>query len=155
MINKNVGINIEEHLLSDNIKNKYLTFIIDSEEYATEIKDIKEIISISAITKVPHTPSYLKGIINLRGDIIPVIDVRIRFLKENKEYDDLTCIIVYEFDDYTIGLIVDEVREVLYIDEKKVNPPPNAKLNFKNQFIKGIGNTGNDVKLILDLEKVI
>jgi purine-binding chemotaxis protein CheW len=145
----------EEEDNDHTIKDQYLAFSVDGEEYATEIENIKEIISICSITKVPETPVYVKGIVNLRGDIIPVIDVRARFLKPAKEYDELTCIIVYEFNEYSLGLIVDEVREVLFIQEDDVTSPPNAKLNFRNQFIKSIGTVGDKVKLILDLEKVM
>lgn len=139
----------------DTTKNKYLTFEIDNEEYGVEIANIKEIISMCAITRVPETPPYVEGIINLRGDIIPVINVRTRFVKEAKEYDELTCIVVIEYMNYTLGLIVDNVQEVLYIDENKIAPPPNAKLTHHNQYIRNIGNTGKKVKLLLDLDKFL
>ena len=139
----------------DTIKDQYLTFEIDNEDYGIGIANIKEIISVSPITKVPHTPDYVKGIINLRGDIIAVIDVRKRFLKEEKEYDELTCIVVIEYGEFSLGLIVDNVKEVLYIYEDSVVSPPSAKLNYANQFIKNIGKVGDEIKLILDLDKLL
>ncbi len=139
----------------DTTKDKYLTFEIDKEDYGIEISNIKEIIGICAITLVPETPPYVKGIINLRGDIIPVIDVRKRFLKEPKEYDELTCIVVIEFAEYVLGLIVDNVKEVMYIDESLVAPPPSAKLNYHNQYIRNIGKTPDGVKLLLDLDRLL
>jgi purine-binding chemotaxis protein CheW len=148
-------ISEDDKFVDETTKDQYFTFVIDDEEYGIEIENIKEIISICRVTKVPETPPYLKGIINLRGDIIPVIDVRARFLKKEKEHDELTCIVVIEHDGNSLGLIVDQVKEVIFIDEAHVSPPPNAKLNFKNQFIKSIGNVGNEVKLILNLDKVI
>ena len=147
--------NQSNNVISESTKDQYLTFGIDDEEFGIEIANIKEIISICRITKVPETPKYLKGIINLRGDIIPVIDVRARFLKPEKEYDDLTCIVVIDFEEYSLGLIVDEVKEVVFINEENVTPPPSAKQKYQNQFIKNIGNVDNKVKLILDLKKVI
>jgi purine-binding chemotaxis protein CheW len=144
-----------EKIKEGTTKDQYFTFVIDQEEYGIEIENIKEIISICRITRVPETPVYLKGIINLRGDIIPVIDVRARFLKDEKEYDELTCIVVIEHNSQSLGLIVDQVKEVMFIDEKNVTPPPNAKLNFRNQFIKNIGMVDNEAKLILNLDKVI
>ena len=150
---------INEVLEEDTTKDKYLTFEIDKENYGVEIIYIKEIISVSAITLVPHVPSYLKGIINLRGDIIPVIDVRERFMIPVKEYDELTCIVVIENSDYILGLIVDNVKEVTFIDEERVVNTPSAKLRFRNQFIKNIGKTGEpneeNVILLLDLDKVL
>ena len=142
-------------LKEDTTKDKYLTFVIEDEEYGVEIANIKEIISICPITKVPQTVTYVKGIINLRGDIIPVIDVRNRFMKSSKEYDDLTCIVVIEYREYSLGLIVDNVKEVMYIDEQNILPPPSAKLNYYNQFIRNIGRVGDGIKLLLDLDRFL
>ncbi len=139
----------------DEPKDQFLTFSVANEIYGVEIDYIKEIIKVCNITKVPHNKDYMKGIINLRGDIIPVLDVRTRFLKDIKIYDELTCIIVIEFKGDTIGLIVDEVKEVMFIYEKNVTPPPSAKHDFNNRFIKNIGKTNNGVKLIIDLNNLI
>lgn len=139
----------------DTTKDQYLTFEIDGEDYGIAIANIKEIISICSITKVPHTVDYIKGIVNLRGDIIAVIDVRKRFMKEERAYDNLTCIVVIEYGEYSLGLIVDNVREVLYISEEDVVSPPSAKLNYANQFIKNIGKVNGNVKLLLDLDKFL
>lgn len=139
----------------DTTKDQYLTFEIDNEDYGVSISNIKEIISICPITLVPETPEYLEGIINLRGDIIPVIDVRKRFGKMPREYDELTCIVVIEHDQFTIGLIVDRVKEVMYIEGDNVLPPPSAKLSHYNQFVRNIGRVGDGVKLLLDLEKFL
>ena len=137
------------------LKDQYLTFVIEDEEYGIEIANIKEIISVTPITLVPETPKYLEGIISLRGDIIPVIDVRKRFLKQSKEYDELTCIVVIEYSEYSVGLVVDAVKEVMYISEENILPPPSDRLNYYNQFIKNIGRVGNDMKLLLDLDKFL
>ncbi len=148
-------INQKEIDTIDESKDQFLTFGVANEIYGIEIDYIKEIIKVCNITKVPHNTDYLKGIINLRGDIIPVVDVRTRFLKEEKAYDELTCIIVIEFQGDTLGLIVDEVKEVMFIYEKNITPPPSAKHNFSNKFIKKIGKTNNGVKLIIDLNNLI
>ncbi|MCL2617700.1 MAG: chemotaxis protein CheW [Defluviitaleaceae bacterium] len=139
----------------DTTKDKFLTFIIDDEEYGIEIAMIREIISICKITKVPESPSYVEGIINLRGDIVPVINVRNRFNKPWKEYDTLTCIVVIEYTNYKIGLIVDSVNEVAYIQEANILPPPSSKINYYNQFIRNIGRIDENVKLLLDLDKLL
>lgn len=144
-----------ETYFADTIKNKYLTFFIDDEVFGIDICHVLEIISVSAITWIPENPEAIKGIINLRGSIIPVIDVRIRFKKEERAYDDLTCIIVLEYGDDSIGLIVDTVNEVVFIPEHLISFPPNAKLKYQNKFIKGIGKVDNEVQLLLDLDKIL
>lgn len=138
----------------DTQKNKFLTFSIEKEVYGIEIKYVTEIIGIQKITQIPEVPDYVRGIINLRGKIIPVIDVRIKFRKEAIEYDDRTCIIVIDIDKLSVGLIVDNVAEVIVIPEENVVPPPGNKSGFQNKYIKGIGKVGNDVKLLLDCEKL-
>lgn len=150
------GAEVDDYV-DNSIDNQYLTFAIENEEYGVEIVNVKEIITMCAITRVPHTENYLKGIINLRGEIIPVIDVRERFLKPSKEYDGLTCIIVIEYKDYSMGLIVDKVEEVMFISEESLTLPPNDRYSYYNQFIKNIGraNDDNKLKLILDLDKLL
>jgi purine-binding chemotaxis protein CheW len=114
-----------------------------------------EIIGIQPITEVPELPHYIKGIINLRGKIIPVMDVRLRFKKEANEYNDRTCIIVIDVKDIFIGLIVDAVSDVLDISSQDIVPPPEVNANSHSKYIKGIGKVGSDVKLLLDCEKLI
>lgn len=142
-------------LAEDTQKGRFLTFSVGKESYGIEIKYVKEIIGIQEITEVPELPDYVKGIINLRGKIIPVMDVRLRFKKEPKEYNDRTCIIVIDVEEISIGLIVDNVSEVLTIEEENIVPPPDLKTGFHNRYVKGIGKVGNEVKLLLDCEKVL
>lgn len=108
----------------DTQKGKFLTFSLGKEDYGVEIKYVTEIIGIQSITEVPDLPAYINGIINLRGKIIPVMDVRLRFGKTVREYDDRTCIIVIDINDISIGLIVDRVSEVINIPESEIVPPP-------------------------------
>jgi len=137
-------------------KDRYMTFNIDSEEYGLEISSVKEIIEMVPITRVPDSPDYVEGIINLRGDIIGVLDVRKRFSKVPKAYDAQTCIIVVEHEEYVLGLIVDSVNEVATIAESNIAAPPNAKLNHYNQYIRNIGRVNEtEVVLLLDLEKLL
>jgi purine-binding chemotaxis protein CheW len=104
---------------------------------------------------VPQTPNYVEGIVNLRGDIIPVINVRKRFLKPSKPFDEQTCIVFVEYHGYQLGLIVDNVKEVMFIEEEFIVPPPSAKLSYYNQFIKNIGKVGDKVILLLDLDRFL
>lgn len=144
----------DEMYEEDAQKDKFLTFSLGSEYYGIEIKQVTEIIGIQAITVVPELPDYIKGIVNLRGKIIPVMDVRLRFKKPFREYNDRTCIIVVDIQDISIGLIVDSVSEVLSIPGEEIVPPPDVSKGA-NRYIKGIGKVGNEVKLLLDCDKLL
>ena len=139
----------------DTQKGRFLTFALGNESYGIEIKYVTEIIGIQDITEIPELPEYVKGIINLRGEIIPVMDVRLRFKKEAKEYNDRTCVIVIDVKDVSIGLIVDTVSEVLTIPDENIVEPPKMNKGFYNRYIKNIGKVENEVKLILDCEKLL
>lgn len=139
----------------DVMRGKYLTFQVHEGEYGIEINYITEIIGVQDITPVPHTHHYVKGIINLRGTIVPVIDMRLRFGHEEIEYTDRTCIIVLSMDDINIGLIVDEVQEVADIDDEKIQDPPKTTAGgVENFFIKAIGMSGDSIKQLLDINRV-
>ncbi|NMB32661.1 MAG: purine-binding chemotaxis protein CheW [Clostridium sp.] len=135
-------------------KDKFLTFALGKEQYGIEIRYVTEIIGVQPITQIPELPEYIQGIINLRGKIIPVMDVRLRFGKKFSEYNDRTCIIVIDSEDILIGLIVDSVSEVMSIPEEDIVEPPDLNQG-KNKYIKGIGKIGNGVRLILDCEKLL
>lgn len=139
----------------DTQQGRFLTFTLEDEVYGIEIRYVTEIIGIQSITKVPEVPEYVKGIINLRGKIIPVIDVRLKFGKEPMEYNDRTCIVVIDIAQVSVGLIVDNVDEVLTINEEDIAPPPPNKTGFENRYIKGIGKTGDRVQLLLDCERLL
>lgn len=145
----------EEQLIEeDTQKGKYLTFSLDYEFFGIEIKHVTEIIGVQTITVVPEMPDYIRGIINLRGKIIPVMDVRLRFRKPFREYNDRTCVIVVEIREISIGLIVDRVSEVISIPDSEIVAPPEVS-NTGHTFIKGVGKVGAEVKLILDCDKLI
>ncbi len=142
-------------LEEDTQEGRYLTFSLGGESYGIEIRYVTEIIGIQPITEIPELPDYVMGIINLRGKIIPVMDVRLRFKKEPKEYNDRTCVIVVDIHDMSIGLIVDSVSEVLAIPEQDIVEPPQMKKGYRNQYIKSIGKVGSDVKLLLDCDMLL
>ncbi len=147
-------INLSETEDEDTLKGKYLIFKLGNELYGMEIRYITEIIGLQPITEVPEMPDYVKGITNLRGKIIPVMDARLRFKKPEREYDDRTCIIVLDTNDISIGLIVDGVSEVLAIQDDDIAAPPEISKNG-NRYIKGIGKAGGSVKLLLDCQKLL
>jgi len=139
----------------DTQKDKYLTFVIENESYGIEIQHVTEIIGIQSVTEVPDLPDFIRGLINLRGKIIPVMDVRTRFKKEFMEYNDRTCIVVIEIEEISIGLIVDTVSEVLNIENENVVLPPDYKTGFSNKYIKAIGKVEENIKMILDCKKLL
>lgn len=136
-------------------EGKFLTFTLGKEAYGLEIIYVTEIIGIQKITEVPELPEYVKGIMSLRGQIIPVVDVRLRFKKPFREYDERTCVIVVDNGDVTVGLIVDGVAEVVAIQEEDIVPHPDLAEGYSRQFVRGIGKVGSDVKLILDCHKLL
>lgn len=138
----------------DTLKGKYLVFPMGNEQYGMELRYITEITGIQPITQVPFIPQYIRGIINLRGKIIPVMDVRARFKKEARDYDGRTCIIVLDDGEITMGLIVDGVSEVIRLVDEEIEAPPEIS-GFGSKYIKGVGKVGNSVKLLLDCEKLL
>lgn len=134
----------------DTQEDKFLTFVLNQEEYGIEIRHVTEIICIQNITEVPDMPHYIKGVINLRGKVIPVMDVRLRFGLAERPYDDRTCIIVINIDDQSVGLIVDRVSEVLDIPQSEVEPPPKIRRGESSRSIKGMGKVGDQVKILLN-----
>lgn len=139
----------------DTLKDRYLTFSLDKEIYGIEVRYVTEIIGLQPITQIPELPEYVRGIINLRGRIIPVMDVRLRFNKMQGEYNDRTCIVVVDISDSLIGLIVDSVSEVITIPEQDIVDPPSMSNGFNNKYIKKIGKVGTEVRLLLDCEKLL
>lgn len=137
------------------ITSKYLTFFLDEEEYGLEILKVQEIIGLLPITKVPRTDSYVRGVINLRGRVIPTVDLRMKFGMEPKEATEETCIVVVQVSGTQIGVIVDRVSEVLDIDETDVENAPSLGSDAEADYLLGIANAGGRVRLLLDIERVL
>lgn len=134
---------------------KYLTFWTDNQLFGISISDVVQIVSIQKITPIPQFPNYVKGVINLRGDIIPVIDVRLRFDKPEIAYSESTCIIVININQRQYGLVVDAVDEVVKIDDKNITAPPTVADNTENDYLKGIAKLKEKVVLLLDVVTIL
>ena len=134
---------------------KYLTFKLGPESYGLEILKVREIIGLMSITAVPRTPDYIRGVINLRGKVIPVVDLRTKFSMESKENTDETCIIVVDIGDVEMGIIVDAVSEVLEIGSGDVEDVPTFGNGVNTDFILGMGKVGEKVIILLDISKVL
>ena len=141
------------------LAGKYLTFALGKEEYGIGILKVREIIGLMEITAVPHTPKYIKGVINLRGRVIPVIDLRLKFSMPNEEYTERTCIIVVEVQGETtavqVGMLVDSVSEVLNVAGPEIEPPPAFGGRTEVAFILGMAKIKGDVKILLDADRII
>jgi len=142
-------IKLENELL------QLVTFGIGEEEFGIDILKVQEIIRTMAITKVPNSPSYVEGVINLRGKVIPVIDLRSRFNMEYRPHDSHTRIIVLQIHGMIVGFVVDEVSEVLRIQSNTVEPPPPVVSGIESEYIKGVGKLDDRLMILLDLDKLI
>ena len=138
---------------------KFLTFLMANEKYGLEILKVREIIGMLDVTSVPTTPAFIRGVINLRGKVIPVIDLRLKFGIKAKEDTERTCIIVVDLaqaaQDMTMGIIVDEVSDVLNIDQGQIEPPPVFGANIRTDFILGMGKVDRKVMTMLDIDRVL
>lgn len=130
--------------------SQYLTFILDKEHYGIDISSVIEIIGMQKITQMPQQPDYVNGVINLRGRIIPTIDVRTRFNKEKIAYDERTCIIVVDVQETMVGFIVDRVDEVMTISEESISEPPRFNHDFKGRYVKGIARIDETIIMLLE-----
>ncbi|HET6461661.1 MAG TPA: chemotaxis protein CheW [Syntrophales bacterium] len=141
-------------------EGKYLTFGLGSEEYGLEILKVKEIIGVMNITPVPQTPKYVKGVINLRGKVIPVIDLRLKFSMDAVEYNDRTCIIVVDIagkagKKTVMGIVVDSVSEVLNIRGDEIEDTPTFGVRLDTDYILGMAKIKGGVKILLDINRVL
>jgi purine-binding chemotaxis protein CheW len=155
----------QEQVIADALKRatdregKYLTFSLGNEEYGIGILKIREIIGMLPITPVPETPRYVKGVINLRGKVIPVVDLRLRFAMPEIDYTERTCIIVVEMGSaaglVSIGIVVDAVSEVLTIKTEDIEDTPVFGTRMNTDYILGMAKMGKGVKLLLDIDRVL
>ncbi len=140
-------------------EGKYLTFALGAEEYGLEILKVREIIGYMEVTAVPRTPAYVKGVINLRGQVIPVVDLRAKFAMPEAEVTEQTCIIVVEITQagkaFNTGIVVDRVSEVLDITTDQIEDPPQLGSTVEANFILGMAKVGEKVKILLDIDKVL
>jgi purine-binding chemotaxis protein CheW len=145
--------------MNDSLAGKYLTFTLDNEEYGIALLKVKEIIGMMPITSVPQTPEYVKGVINLRGKVIPVSDLRLRFEMQAAAYTDRTCIIVVEIqgEETTIqvGIVVDAVSEVMNVKSEEVEEAPSFGTKVDIDYILGMANMEGRVKILLDIDRVL
>lgn len=143
---------------TNTIINSYLSFNLGEEEFAAHVGKVLNILEMTKITEVPRSPDYMKGVINLRGAVLPVIDTRIKFGMTPTEYTNNTCIVVMEVemegDLVQVGALVDSVQAVLELDEAQIQPPPSIGSKYKSEFIYGMAKVEDNFIMLLDMEKV-
>ena len=144
----------EEHNEEAVHRNRYLSFFVKNEQYGIEISHINEIIAMMKVTHVPRTPVFVEGVINLRGSIIPIVDIRSKFGIEKKEHDMNTAIIINEVSGVNIGFVVDRVEDVLTLDDRELSEPPKFGSHIDTSFIQHVAEVDKNVILILDMEKI-
>ncbi|MGD8564201.1 MAG: chemotaxis protein CheW [Desulfarculaceae bacterium] len=156
------NLSTSDQLESDqklDLAGKYLTFSLDKEEYGLRILRVREIIGMLEVTPVPQTAPFVKGVINLRGKVIPVIDLRLRFGLEYREPDERTCIIVVEIEGegqmLLISIVVDQVNEVINVQPEDIDPAPSFGTDLDTAYILGIAKVEGSVKILLDIDQVV
>ena len=147
--------------MSDEMRSttdQYLTFTLEDEQYAVEVYDVKEVLEYTTVTKVPRTQEFMRGVINLRGSVVPVIDLRLKFGMGETEKTIDTSIIVMEVDIHdeqvTLGTLADSVQEVINLDKEQIEPPPQIGTKIDTDFIKGIGKQDDNFIIILDINRI-
>ena len=146
---------VAERTEKSTLEGKFLTFVLSNEEYGIEILKVREIIGLMDITSVPQTPDYMKGVINLRGKVIPVIDLRMKFSMPEEEHTQETCVIVVEVNSTSIGLIVDSVSEVADIGSGEIENAPKFGQGIDTSFIMGLGKVKDKIIIMLDIDEVL
>lgn len=145
----NPSQSVETGVETDEMENMYLNFIVGNEAYGVEIRHVIQIIGMQEITEMPEMPPGMKGFINLRGSVIPVVSMRLRFGKTESEYTDRTCIIVTQIGDKEVGLIVDAIQETLTIDPNSISPPPSTGEYTEAPYIMGVAKLQNGSTAVL------
>ena len=135
--------------------DQLISFSMGNEDYGVDIQTVKEVIRFREITSLPKAPVFVKGVINLRGDIIPIIDLRERFGMEQKEYTDMTRVIVVEVDGRSIGTVVDSVSHVIRIEEGEIEPPPPCVGKISEEYIRGVGKVDEKLVVLLNIDRIL
>ena len=145
----------ESRATAAELLDQLISFSMGNEDYGVDIQTVKEVIRFREITRLPKAPLFVKGVINLRGDIIPIIDLRERFGMEQKEYTDLTRVIVVEVDGRSIGTVVDSVSHVIRIEEGQIEPPPPCVGKISEEYIRGVGKVGEKLVVLLHIDRIL
>ncbi|MFC3122667.1 chemotaxis protein CheW [Agaribacter flavus] len=136
-------------------KNEFLTFVLGEENYALDIMTVKEIRGYEQVTKIANAPDYIKGVLNLRGDIVPIIDLRIKFGVGEATYNEFTIVIMLMIDERIVGIVVDEVSDVIKVGSSQVKPPPEFGVAFDSAYLHGLTSINEQMIILVNIQKLI
>lgn len=154
MRNNEQPLKHEQHS-NDAIQQEFLTFVLGSENYALDIMTVKEIRGYEAVTKIANAPPYLKGVLNLRGDIVPIVDLRIKFNVGQASYNEFTIVIMLIVDQRIVGIVVDEVSDVIKVNVGDIKPPPEFGAAFDSAYLHGLASINDDMIILVNIQKLI
>lgn len=140
---------------SEGSQQEFLTFVLGDENYALDIMTVKEIRGYESVTKIANAPSYIKGVLNLRGDIVPIIDLRIKFNVGEVTYDEFTIVIMLMIGDRVVGIVVDEVSDVIKVDDEEIRPPPEFGVAFDSSYLHGLTTINEQMVILVNIQKLI
>ena len=144
----------EDHI-NQNTMQEYLTFTLGEEEYAIDILKVQEIRGYDAVTRIANTPDYIKGVINMRGVIVPVVDMRLKFHLGNATYDQFTVMIILNLGQRIVGMVVDSVSDVIGLNPEEIRPAPDFGSTFDTQYLIGLASVGDRMAIVVDIEKLM
>ncbi|WP_151669423.1 chemotaxis protein CheW [Nitrincola schmidtii] len=146
---------VEESTTKQTETEEFLTFTLGSEEYAIDILKVQEIRGYDAVTKIANTPDYIKGVINMRGVIVPVVDMRLKFHLGNATYDQFTVMIILNLGQRIVGMVVDSVSDVIALNPEEIRPAPDFGSTFDTQYLIGLASVGERMAIVVDIEKLM
>ena len=144
-----------ENVAAEETLQEYLTFILGDEEYGIEILKVQEIRGYDAVTRIANTPDFIKGVINLRGHIVPIIDLRIKFKLGKIDYDEFTVVIILNIGNRVVGIVVDGVSDVLTLNASQIRPVPDLVSDIDNKYLLGLGTVGDRMLILVDIERLM
>lgn len=146
---------VEQSITKQGVAEEFLTFTLGSEEYAIDILKVQEIRGYDAVTKIANTPDYIKGVINMRGVIVPVVDMRLKFHLGSATYDQFTVMIILNLGQRIVGMVVDSVSDVIALNPDEIRPAPDFGSTFDTQYLLGLANVGERMAIVVDIEKLM
>ncbi|AIU72524.1 chemotaxis protein CheW [Hafnia alvei FB1] len=142
-------------LAGETVGQEFLVFTLGDEEYGIDILKVQEIRGYDQVTRIANTPAFIKGVTNLRGVIVPIIDLRVKFLQENVTYNDNTVVIVLNFSQRVVGIVVDGVSDVLSLTTDQIRPAPEFAVTLSTEYLTGLGSLGERMLILVDIEKLL
>ncbi|KDE39109.1 Positive regulator of CheA protein activity (CheW) [Nitrincola lacisaponensis] len=146
---------IAQDSINQNLMQEFLTFTLGEEEYAIDILKVQEIRGYDAVTRIANTPDYIKGVINMRGVIVPVVDMRLKFHLGNATYDQFTVMIILNLGQRIVGMVVDSVSDVIALNPEEIRPAPDFGSTFDTQYLLGLASVGERMAIVVDIEKLM